>query len=85
MTFVARGTLSAQAAREKAGFTFRDARRRAQIGERYLHHRDTFGGIRSGLILRRWKGEGKWTMRDSNPRPLPCEGSALPLSQSSMR
>ena len=23
-----------------------------------------------------------WAMRDLNPRPLPCEGSALPLSQS---
>lgn len=29
------------------------------------------------------KEENKWwAMRDLNPRPLPCEGSALPLSQS---
>src|SRR6202142_3828602 len=27
------------------------------------------------------KSEGWWAMRDSNPRPSPCKGAALPLRQ----
>ena len=35
-------------------------------------------------LLKRWWGKGGgekwWARRGSNPRPLPCQGSALPLS-----
>ena len=33
------------------------------------------------LAFRGAQSEGWWAMRDSNPRPSPCKGAALPLRQ----
>lgn len=46
-------------------------------------YKDPFGVLEmdsSGAFCRSW-----WAMKDLNLRPLPCEGSALPLSQSPVR
>ena len=51
------------------------------IGEKFGVGPSSFHYDAAAFVLRHAPNEGWWAMRDSNPRPSPCKGAALPLRQ----